>query len=110
MPHSDGAAHVALLSDSLRQLQVQQESTQNDSLTEQPEEGVHGVEDPQPATSSDVVPRRPLSRDGYGFRKSGISTPMSPLADPNNVQPQIGRLDSLVPDPNGLGWPGELIC
>ncbi|KAF9468909.1 hypothetical protein BDZ94DRAFT_1152708 [Collybia nuda] len=81
----------------------------NDSSEQPQQDGVNGVQDPQPATSSDIIPRRPLSRDGYGFRNSGISTPMSPLADPNNVQPtQIGRLDSLVPDPNGLGWPGDL--
>ena len=36
------------------------------------------------------------SRDDYGFRKSGISTPID------------NPLVNLVPDPNGLGWPGEL--
>ena len=32
-----------------------------------------------------------ISRDGYGFRKSGTSTPDGP---------------ALLVDPNGLGWPG----
>jgi hypothetical protein len=111
MAHSDDSSHVALLSDSLRQLQKEQEATTivHESLTGQ--NGGDGVDSGEGthATSSVMIPRRPLSRDGYGFRKSGISTPLSPLAEPNNVQTSPnGRLDSLVPDPNGLGWPGEL--
>lgn len=38
--------------------------------------------------------------EGYGFRPpSGISTPDSPTTVAS---------DNLVPDPNGLGWPGTI--
>ncbi|RXW25773.1 hypothetical protein EST38_g58 [Candolleomyces aberdarensis] len=73
----DGASSVALLSDSLSRLQT----------TADPGD--------RPAP---YVPRRPASRDGYGFRNSGISTPLK------QEQPAIAEL---VPDPNGLGWPAK---
>ncbi|KAF8803778.1 GTP-cyclohydrolase I, catalyzes the first step in the folic acid biosynthetic pathway, partial [Phlegmacium glaucopus] len=44
--------------------------------------------------------RCPISRDGYGFRKSGISTPFNPPSGTPNSH-------ELVPDPNGLGWPAK---
>lgn len=66
MTSSDDVSHVTLLNDSLHQI-----------LTEH-------------VTEHDV-----RSRDDYGFRKSGISTPIHK------------PLENLVPDPNGLGWPGE---
>ncbi|KAJ2915032.1 hypothetical protein MD484_g5400, partial [Candolleomyces efflorescens] len=67
----DGASSVALLEDSLTRLQT---------------------------GPVDYTPRRPPSRDGYGFRKSGVSTPLK------QEQPPIPEL---VPDPNGLGWPAK---
>ena len=70
------------LSGSLRQLQSQQAESDDFTL----------IED---------RPKRSISRDGYGFRKSGISTPVS---TPDG--PQLAN--ELVPDPNGLGWPGVL--
>jgi GTP cyclohydrolase I len=84
MDTPDDISHVT---DSLRQLQVQQQTVPNidDDVTKDPD-----------------APVIPHSRDDYGFRKSGISTPMS---GPNNPSPN--RLDNVVPDPNGLGWPGE---
>jgi hypothetical protein len=68
MTSSDDVSHVILLNDSLHQV-----------LTEH-------------VTQHDVV----KSRDEYGFRKSGIATPID------------NPLVNLVPDPNGLGWPGKL--
>lgn len=71
------------LSGSLRQLQSQQADSEDFTLIEE-------------------RPQRSISRDGYGFRKSGISTPVSTPDGP--YQPQLAN--ELVPDPNGLGWPG----
>lgn len=73
------------ISGSLRQLQSQQAESDNFSLIEDSEQ-----------------PKRSISRDDYGFRKSGISTPVSTPDGPHN--PQLAN--ELVPDPNGLGWPG----
>lgn len=82
----DGPSHVALLSDSLQRLHTHQESTPDS----------HIIRDPQSPT-----PRSPHSRDGYGFRISGVSTPLTHV-------PNLSQLSTeLVPDPNGLGWPGE---
>lgn len=49
------------------------------------------------------TPRTPPSRDGYGFRTSGIASPLPPLP---SEQPQF-QTETLVPDPNGLGWPAK---
>jgi GTP cyclohydrolase I len=52
-----------------------------------------------------ISPKRSISRDGYGFRNSGISTPLIPTSTPDG--PQHTQLaNELVPDLNGLGWPG----
>ncbi|KAF8225417.1 GTP cyclohydrolase I [Tricholoma matsutake] len=87
MSHSDEISHVSLLSDSLRQLQVQQQTAKP-------------VDDDVTQDGDAVIPRTTHSRDDYGFRKSGISTPLSGL---NN----LSRIDNIVPDPNGLGWPAK---
>lgn len=74
-----------ILSDSLRRLQTQQLTTPSDSVI---------IDSP-----------KSLSRDGYGFRKSGISTPLILASTPDG--PHHSQLaHELVPDPNGLGWPG----
>lgn len=93
MASSDSNSHVAQLSDSLRQLEAQQ-ATQgdHDNVSESP--------------LAPTVPRTPHSRDDYGFRKSGLSSPHLP-PEPNN--PTHTRNNHLVPDPNGLGWPGKPI-
>jgi hypothetical protein len=70
------------LSGSLRQLQSQQAESEDFTL----------IED---------HPKRSISRDGYGFRRSGTSTPVS------TDGPQLAN--ELVPDPNGLGWPGVFL-
>jgi len=94
MATSDDASHVAALEDSLQRLQVQQRPTSG-----QPGEQ-NLIQDSKRSVS---VPRSPISRDGYGFRRSGVSTPLTqaPLVDgaPHSHLAQ-------VPDLDGLGWPG----
>ena len=55
--------------------------------------------EPENFTLIEEQPKRSTSRHGYGFRKSSISTP---VLTPDT--PQLAN--ELVPDPNGLGWPG----
>jgi len=69
---------ISLLDHGLRQLQAQQESV-----------GHHVTGNPDAIIT--------LSRDDYGFRKSGISTPLSGPNNPSHI----------VADSNGLGWPGK---
>jgi GTP cyclohydrolase IA len=76
---------VDALSDSLRRLQTQK--IDGESKTGVIEEG--------------ILLKRSISRDGYGFRKSGMSTPLISASTPDGP-----RSKELVPDPNGLGWPG----
>jgi len=47
--------------------------------------------------------KRSISRDGYGFRKSGMSTPLISASTPDAHHSQL----ELVPDPHGLGWPAK---
>ncbi|RDB20481.1 GTP cyclohydrolase 1 [Hypsizygus marmoreus] len=95
MTSSEDVSHVALLSDSLRQLQFQQASADPDSLTP--------GDEPQHVRRTPTIPRTPHSRDDYGFRKSGISSPQLPL-DPNHpiTYDLSGMVNNIVPDPNGL--------
>lgn len=53
------------------------------------------------SNATTYVPRRPASRDGYGFRRSGVSTPILEKPDEAPAEPPV------VPDPNGLGWPAK---
>lgn len=90
------SSHGALLSDSLRQLEIQQAAAATATAS-------HSSDDLHEIHLTPKLPRTPHSRDDYGFRKSGISSPQS-SADPNNpsrVPYEVGH------DPNGLGWPGE---
>jgi GTP cyclohydrolase I len=97
----DDASHVTALSDSLQRLRVQQRST---TLEQSREENLI-----QESKRSASVPRNSFSRDGYGFRSSGISTPLT-QAPPVDEAPhsQLAQ-ELLVPDPNGLGWPGVFL-
>lgn len=52
------------------------------------------------ATAINMTTSIPI--DGYGFRKSGVSTPQLSEQISDRLQP----ICNLVPDPNGLGWPG----
>ncbi|KAG5340464.1 hypothetical protein C0989_001480 [Termitomyces sp. Mn162] len=87
MDHSShDSFHVAQFADSLHKLQIKQAASDDND--------------------NDIYrkhPKTPLSRDEYGFRKSGIASPQLP-SDPNN--PASVDLHNIVPDPNGLGWPG----
>jgi GTP cyclohydrolase I len=77
----DGASEVAQLSAHLNRLQTDPKTGATSATT--------------------YVPRRPASRDGYGFRKSGVSTPIL------ENEPAATSESPLVPDPNGLGWPAK---
>lgn len=85
---SHDSFHVAQFAQSLHKLQANQAAGHDD---------VHDDD------ASFRHPKTPLSRDEYGFRKSGIASPQLP-SDPNNPMPV--DLHNIVPDPNGLGWPG----
>ncbi|KAG2013348.1 GTP cyclohydrolase I [Coprinopsis cinerea AmutBmut pab1-1] len=52
------------------------------------------------------TPKSPPSRDGYGFRSSGLNSPLPPHPDQNHSS-TTPTSDHLVPDPNGLGWPAK---
>ncbi|KAF7776295.1 hypothetical protein Agabi119p4_4688 [Agaricus bisporus var. burnettii] len=81
----------AQLTHSLTQLKIQQDATDSPPASQSPDPDAYH-------------PRTPRSRDGYGFRKSGVNTPL--LLD-QQQQPTLGRLEESVPDPNGLGWPAK---
>ncbi|KAF8665664.1 hypothetical protein AX16_000117 [Volvariella volvacea WC 439] len=81
------ASHVAQLSDSLRLLQLQQSAS-------------HPADSPSTHPDSTPVTWNPVTKDGYGFRRSGVATPLPPAA---STSPH----GELVPDPNGLGWPAK---
>ena len=99
---SPDASHVAQLSDSLQRLQQeQQQHDHNDNDTS----GVEEATRPRNTERSVSVPRSPIPRDGYGFRKSGVSTPLIP-GQVSDGLPMSQLASELVPDPNGLGWPG----
>lgn len=117
----DDVTHGALLTDSLRKLQLHEDSSPTQSSKAPfPNPDLHETHDgSDPPTRGDVtepvkindphsssanltrVACNPHVREGYGFRPaSGISTPIIPS------QPALGT-SSPLPDPNGLGWPGE---
>ncbi|PSS37319.1 hypothetical protein PHLCEN_2v796 [Hermanssonia centrifuga] len=107
-PDTDDATHGAILTDSLRRLQLKEripsslvEPTRPTGLTdthagdEPSARGDQDKDDPQPPSSIARL------HEGYGFRPpSGIATPVSPSL------PTVGT-SSPLPDPNGLGWPAK---
>ncbi len=115
---TDDATHGAILTDSLRRLQLKEripsslvEHTRPTGLTdahagdEASARGDQDKDDPQPPSPNHLTSIARL-HEGYGFRPpSGIATPVSPSL------PTVGT-SSPLPDPNGLGWPGKacLIC
>lgn len=99
--------NAARLTDSLHKLKIQQEAAKSDSPPTSPS-GPSDTQNQQEKDDEPQVPypRTPHSRDGYGFRKSGVNTPLKPDQQPDSASTQR-RLGELVPDPNGLGWPGK---
>ncbi|KAF9569406.1 GTP cyclohydrolase I [Agrocybe pediades] len=96
-------SHVALLSDSLQRLHVQQTEQENSS-------DAHSGEDTLIRDSDRPIATRTISRDGYGFRRSGVSTPLSQVVKPSDSSssPSLHLApELLVADPNGLGWPAK---
>ena len=88
------SADITHLSQSLQRLHVQQHQHQPDASPDHLSRDL--PDDPRP------IPRTPISRDGYGFRRSGVTTPAHPTDLPA-IPPK--DLD-LILDHNGLGWPG----
>ncbi|PPQ92371.1 hypothetical protein CVT25_008721 [Psilocybe cyanescens] len=93
-------SHVALLSDSLQRLQVEQQQSSAD------DQSGEDVLDPD-VQGPPNIPKSPISRDGYGFRKSGVSTPLTHGLPNDSLLSSHLAQDLLVPDPNGLGWPAK---
>jgi len=105
---TDHATHGALLSDSLRRLELKERIP---TALVEPSIRQDGVGNAENIHENDTVveTNEPLLspsahvRDGYGFRPpSGNTTP------PNATKPfPVGGTDSPLPDPNGLGWPAK---
>ncbi|KAH7916819.1 hypothetical protein BJ138DRAFT_1052297 [Hygrophoropsis aurantiaca] len=104
------SSHSDLLSNGLRQLELEQRSAKpatSASVNEPAEDReIPGGELACPtendsSLSSPSTKPHPLIREGYGFRStSGISTPVT--------MPFHGvERGSPLPDPNGLGWPAK---
>lgn len=104
--------HGELLSDGLRQLQLQQEQQESSeavspkSVDHPPlPEDIHNGElipsqDTDSQLPSSIHPPWPHVREGYGFRTpSGTSTPQTLVSH--------GERTSPLPDPHGLGWPAK---
>jgi hypothetical protein len=68
-------------------------ATQSDEIPENAEHGEANAYTPSPKSHGGFA----LLKEGYGFKRSGIATPVTGVADKQNL-----------PDPNGLGWPGML--
>lgn len=90
----DDATHGTILTDSLKRLELKE------AVPTSLGDGEH-IHNSLPSTPGHH-PRSPLVHEGYGFRPaSGVSTPISP-----GTNAPAGS-SSPLPDPNGLGWPGE---
>lgn len=97
----DDATHSALLSDSLKRLQLKEQvpsSLVESTGADQPEE------DAEQAGTSGPRNQHFTLHEGYGFRP--VSGPQTPM---NGTGPAavLAGTSSPLPDPNGLGWPGE---
>ncbi|KAF5322304.1 hypothetical protein D9619_001046 [Psilocybe cf. subviscida] len=92
-------SNITLLADTLQRLHVVQQEQQ-----QLKPDATEASEHPTQQSDTMSVPRTPISRDGYGFRRSGISTPQ--IGYDGQRESQISQ-DLLVPDPNGLGWPAK---
>ena len=93
----DSPADITQLSHSLHRLSVQQGNTA------QVPTAPHENGETEDVTRTPPASHTPI-RDGYGFRRSGVSTPTHP---PDNTSSRPRELGELVLDNNGLGWPGN---
>ncbi|KIJ70442.1 hypothetical protein HYDPIDRAFT_77547 [Hydnomerulius pinastri MD-312] len=107
-------SHGELLSNGLRQLELQQQFTKSQPPIVSNEASAHNdilrgetdsFDDNDSQNSSPsaapVRPGWPHVRDGYGFRPpSGVSTPLT-------IASHGAERGSPLPDPNGLGWPAK---
>ncbi|KAF9246912.1 hypothetical protein BU15DRAFT_38958 [Melanogaster broomeanus] len=101
------SSHSELLSNGLRQLELDQQSTSPQSsngstsshhdISQGETDPAEASPNPSPSTTPVRSPR-PHVREGYGFRPpSGVSTPVTSAAERG----------SPLPDPHGLGWPAK---
>ena len=91
------SSHVSRLDDSLRLLQQQQDAPAS----------APGDQEADVISPANPVSWDPRTKDGYGFRKSGVSTPLAQNQQPLDLNLSSVAAAELVPDPNGLGWPGK---
>ena len=96
-------SNSAALLEKLHRLKLRQEDSTDDAAPGSPLNPNSSQEKGEEQQMLD--PRTPHSHDGYGFKNSGSST----FQNPGQVDSSSGRirLDQLIPDPNGLGWPGK---
>ena len=99
-----GISTSAALVDKLQKLKLRQEDSTGDAAPEIPSNPNSSQEKDEEQQM--LHPRTPHSHDGYGFKKSGYST--SQHHDQAESTSACVRLDQLIPDPNGLGWPGKV--
>lgn len=102
---SDPLAHGLLLSESLHRLAMSDPSrTDHPDPDQDDKTSTRGPSSEQALLPSAGLARSawtPHVREGYGFRPtSGHSTPLLASTSAKGA-------DSPLPDPNGLGWPGE---
>lgn len=105
MSSLDDPASQNRLSASLEKLRIEQD--ERDTMPEKRDQHERNAHDGQIAEGSSQRhhPGALHKHEGYGFRPlSGISTPMYVSKAVKNPET---KLDSPLPDANGLGWPGE---
>lgn len=95
-------SNSAVLVEKLQKLKLRQEDSTGDAAPAIPSNPNSSQEKDEEQQT--LYPRTPHSHDGYGFKKSGCSTSQNP----DRVESTCVRLDQLIPDPNGLGWPGKV--
>lgn len=97
-------SNSAVLVEKLNKLKLRQEDSVGDAAPGTPSNPNSSQEKDEEQQM--LYPRTPHSHDGYGFKKSGYST--SQNLDQVGSTSACVRLDQLIPDPNGLGWPGKV--
>lgn len=94
-------SHVELLSNSLRQLELQRSNDQDGD----PRPENDSIPDNESLLASPSAkasrPSRPQAPEGYGFR------PVSSTSTPPTLASHAVERGSPLPDPHGLGWPAK---